>query len=255
MTSKPDKNMGINPDILALREDRDEKTPPPPEGKTFSNHQQPEAFRKPFRIGKDLIWLSIWISGIAAVGFWDVMFLNTPALKKIAAGLINTFFISLQVIIYTLILAWAVSSSIVYLENRKNHTGYLVLTFIMNLTRSIPQIVGILFGYIFITSMYRTGTLSSSLGVFFLMAVTISLFTFVEMVDLMRDRIHYFKTLDFYNAMRVCGFSEFRIINFHILWKNSRIHIFNKLIAIFGIAVFLQCHLTTRPTFAYIDAV
>lgn len=41
--------------------------------------------------------------------------------------------------------------------------------------------------------------------------------------------------------MRVCGISESRIVNFDILWKNSRLHIFNKLIAVFGSAVFLQC--------------
>ena len=41
--------------------------------------------------------------------------------------------------------------------------------------------------------------------------------------------------------MRVCGVSENRIINFDILWKNSRIHIFNKLISVFGSAIFLQC--------------
>ena len=32
-----------------------------------------------------------------------------------------------------------------------------------------------------------------------------------------------------------------RIINRDILWKNSRLHIFNKLISVFGMAVFLQC--------------
>ena len=41
--------------------------------------------------------------------------------------------------------------------------------------------------------------------------------------------------------MRVCGISENRIINYDILRKNSSIHILNKLIAIFGSAIFLQC--------------
>jgi hypothetical protein len=39
----------------------------------------------------------------------------------------------------------------------------------------------------------------------------------------------------------VCGISEGRVINFDILWKNSRIHILNKLISVFGAAIFLQC--------------
>jgi hypothetical protein len=41
--------------------------------------------------------------------------------------------------------------------------------------------------------------------------------------------------------MIVCGISGFRILNYHIIWKNSRRHIFNKLIALFGVAIFLQC--------------
>ena len=73
------------------------------------------------------------------------------------------------------------------------------------------------------------------------MAFVISLFIFSEVVDLIRERIDHFKKLDFYNAMKVCGISENRIINFDILRKNSRIHILNKLIAIFGSAIFLQC--------------
>ena len=73
------------------------------------------------------------------------------------------------------------------------------------------------------------------------MALVISLFIFNEVIDLIRERINHFKKLDFYNAMKVCGISENRIINFDILWKNSRIHILNKLIAIFGSAIFLQC--------------
>jgi hypothetical protein len=34
---------------------------------------------------------------------------------------------------------------------------------------------------------------------------------------------------------------ESRIINIEILWKNSRAHLLHKLVAIFGISIFLQC--------------
>jgi ABC-type dipeptide/oligopeptide/nickel transport system permease subunit len=77
--------------------------------------------------------------------------------------------------------------------------------------------------------------------VFILMAGCMSLFIFNELADLMTERIAYYQQLDFYNAMRVCGISEWRIINADILLKNSRLHIINKLIAVFGMAVFLQC--------------
>ena len=66
-------------------------------------------------------------------------------------------------------------------------------------------------------------------------------FIMLEVVDLLRDRINHYTKLDFFNALLVCGVSQWRIINFDILWKNSRIHILNKLIAVFGSAVFLQC--------------
>jgi ABC-type dipeptide/oligopeptide/nickel transport system permease subunit len=127
------------------------------------------------------------------------------------------------------------------LERKKIKAGYLLLTFFLNLIRSIPQIVGVLFGYIFITVLIDKGVLRGSFTIFPLIAFSMSLFIFLELVDLMRDRIEHYKKLDFYDAMRVCGIKEGRIVNFDILWKNSRIHIFNKLIAIFGSAVFLQC--------------
>jgi hypothetical protein len=41
--------------------------------------------------------------------------------------------------------------------------------------------------------------------------------------------------------MLCCGISEGRIINREILWKNSRPHLMNKLVAVFAAALFLQC--------------
>ena len=111
----------------------------------------------------------------------------------------------------------------------------------MNIIRSIPQIIGILFGYIGITYLIDTERLADPVLTMIIIAFIMSLFIFLEIVDLMRERIEHFKNVDFYNAMKVCGISERRIINFDILWKNSRLHIFNKLIAVFGMAVFLQC--------------
>ena len=127
------------------------------------------------------------------------------------------------------------------LKSRKNQTGYLFVTFLLNLIRSIPQIVGVLFGYVFVSHLIEKGILHSKIVVFPALACIMSVFIFLELVDLMRERIDHYKKLDFYNAMLVCGIPESRIINFDILWKNSRIHIFNKLISVFGVAVFLQC--------------
>lgn len=190
---------------------------------------------------KDKFWLTLWLTSIIGLGIWDILFLNKPALRKIAAGFVNTLSIALLVVLCTLLFGWILSLVLHYLSNRQNRSWYIILTFILNVFRSVPQIVGVLFIYIGIAAIITTGTITSNLLLFPLMALGMSLFIVNELIDLMRERIEYFQKLDFYNAMRVCGIAESRIINFDILWKNSRIHIFNKLIAIFGSAVFLQC--------------
>ncbi len=204
--------------------------------------KSPMKYNKPsFLRQTDKLWFVIWLVVTAGVGIWDVLFLNAPALKKVVTGFVNTFLISFLVIIFTLLFGWLMTLCLNSLKTSKNQTGYLLITFFLNLIRSIPQIVGILFGYIGITFLLSAGILSSNFIVFPLMACIMSLFIFLELVDLMQERIDHYKKLDFYNAMLVCGISERRIINFDILWKNSRIHIFNKLISVFGVAVFLQC--------------
>ncbi len=190
---------------------------------------------------RDSRWLAVWIAGMAVVGTWDVLFLNKPAQHQIAVGFVNTFSIATLVAVFTLILAWGVTLALHFLETGANKTPYLLLTFVLNLIRSVPQIVGILFGYVAVSSLVLTGFLRSAAVIFPLLALCISLFVFIEFVDLMRDRIAHYRKLDFYNAMRVCGISEARVVNFDILWKNSRIHILNKLISVFGAAIFLQC--------------
>jgi ABC-type dipeptide/oligopeptide/nickel transport system permease subunit len=89
--------------------------------------------------------------------------------------------------------------------------------------------------------MIQEGLLRSTWIALLFMAAIVSCFIFLELVDLMRERIDHFKKRDFYSAMLVCGVPRSRIINFDILWKNSRGHVFNKLISVFGMAVFLQC--------------
>lgn len=190
---------------------------------------------------RDTRWLTIWIVTTLALCIWNVLFLNKPALARVASGAVNTLTIALLVIVITLAMGWVATLALNALEQRRGRGGYLVVTFLLNLLRSIPQIVGILFGYMAVSYLSQSGVLPGRFAVFGLMAFCMSLFIFLELVDLMRERIEHYRKLDFYNAMRVCGVSESRVINFDILWKNSRIHIFNKLISIFGMAVFLQC--------------
>ena len=190
--------------------------------------------------GRDVRWLLIWLAGLGLAGIWNAAFLNRPALSLILTGFLNTFAVAGMVLLFCLGAGWGAALALHSLEERMR-SGYLLLTFLLNLIRSVPQIVGILFGYVWIAEGMKHGTLRSPGAVFLLMAAVTALFIFNEMSDLMRERIAHFKKGDFYSAMRVCGISKSRIVNFHILWKNSRMHVFNKLISIFGMAVFLQC--------------
>jgi ABC-type dipeptide/oligopeptide/nickel transport system permease subunit len=190
---------------------------------------------------KDFRWVAIWLLSIIAAGVWDLFFLNRPALARVASGFCNTLFIALLVVIFTLLLGWAVTLVLHFFESRTVRAPYYIATFLLNLIRSIPQIIGILFAYVGVTLLIQDSIVTSPVLIFLIMAISISIFIMPEVSDLMRDRIDHFKKLDFYNAMRVCGIPDRRIVNFNILWKNSRLHILNKLIAVFGYAVFLQC--------------
>jgi len=188
---------------------------------------------------KDLRWSLIWIFTTGLIGIWDALFLNKPALKLVVSGFVNTFAIALLVLAFTLLLGWMAAMALHYFH--KNKFLFVPLNFLFSLIRSIPQVVGILFGYIGVGMLLQQGIVRTGFAVYALLALCMSLFIFLEMADCMRERIEHYQRLDFYNAMRVCGIAEYRIINFNILWKNSRIHIFNKLISVLGAAVFLQC--------------
>ncbi|MEJ2543873.1 MAG: hypothetical protein P8Y99_07375 [Calditrichaceae bacterium] len=190
---------------------------------------------------KDKFWLIVWLGILAITFIWNILFLNKPALRLIIDGFLNTLYISILVVIFSFILGWIIGLVVVRFESSPFQLPYFLLTFVLNLIRSIPQIVGILIGYIGITYLITANIVNNAWLIMTTMALVISLFIFNEVIDLIRERINHFKKLDFYNAMKVCGISENRIINFDILWKNSRIHILNKLIAIFGSAIFLQC--------------
>ena len=200
-----------------------------------------KGYLRDFYPQKDKLWLVIWLFGLLILGLWDGAFLNAPARRSILHGFFNTMVISSLVILIATLIAWLATVSLEALSRMRNSAAFLTINFLMNLVRSVPQIIGVLFGYIWITGLIDRGTVGNPAVIMALMAIFISVFTFYEMVDLMEERIEHYKKLDFYSAMLVCGISHRRIINFDILWKNSRIHILNKMIALFGVAVFLQC--------------
>lgn len=190
---------------------------------------------------KDRFWLAVWLAGIAVVWVWNRLFLNDPAFVQIQAAFVNTCLIACLVILICVIMGWATAVGLYFLQRSGMQAATLALTFALNLIRSVPQIIGVLGGYVVITVMLREHIIRSDWTIMLLMAFVTALFVFLELVDLILERINHYKKLDFVNAMLCCGINESRIINLEILWKNSLIHIINKLIAIFGIAIFLQC--------------
>lgn len=189
---------------------------------------------------KHVLWFVIWIAGIAGLGIWDALFLNDPAFALIRAAFGNTLIAGILVVLLSTGLGWAGGVALHMLEARRRSV-YLSVTFLLNILRSIPQIVGILIGYVVLTLLIEREVLQSRIAQLAWMACSISLFVFLEVADLVRERIVYYNKLDFFPAMLCCGIKEGRIINREILWKNSRAHLLRKMISILGIAVFLQC--------------
>ena len=189
---------------------------------------------------KDLMWLVVWIAGLLGLGVWDLLFLNRPAFALVQQAFSNTLIAGLLVVVFSLVLGWSAGVALYFLETRARLL-YLLLTFLLDIIRSIPQIVGVLIGYVILTLLIEQDVLRSPFSQLVWMAGCISLFVFLEVVDLVRERIAYYNKLDFFQAMLCCGIKEGRIINREILWKNSRAHLLHKMISLFGTTVFLQC--------------
>jgi len=190
---------------------------------------------------RDTLWAGIWLFGMTLLWLWDFLFLNKPAFEQVQEGFLNTLIIAGCTILLSLLLGWLSGVALYFLEKQRFQVPYLIAGFFVNLLRSIPQIVGVLMGYVLITLMLEHRWITSEWSVLLLISFTISLFVFLELSDLVRERIAYFRQRDFFSAMLVCGIKESRIVNREVLWKNSLQHIFNKLISIFGVTIFLQC--------------
>jgi ABC-type dipeptide/oligopeptide/nickel transport system permease subunit len=190
---------------------------------------------------KDRLWLTIWLFGLALLWLWNIFFLNRPALAQLREASLNTLFVGIVVVVVSALFGWLSGLTLHSLQQRQSKALYIALTFLVNLIRSIPQIIGVLIGYILLTILIANETLRSEYSQLLWMAFVISVFVFLEIADLVRERIDYYKQLDFFDAMLCCGIKERRIINVEILAKNSRAHLLNKLISIFGTTIFLLC--------------
>ena len=186
-------------------------------------------------------WFMFWLAGLSLLWLWDFFFLNKPAFETLNQAFVNSLFVAFLVVFFSFVHAWGWTMLMHYLEENEKYHALNGIHFVLNMIRSVPQIVGVLFGYVLLTIWVEKGALTENLWILILMAFLISLVIFLEVVDLLRDRIRFFQRLDFYNAMRVCGVSTWRIVNYDIIWKNSLAHLLNKAIGVFASAIFLQC--------------
>ena len=187
------------------------------------------------------VYFLLWAGGLFLLWLWDFFFLNAPERHLLEIAFVHSLLIAGLVVVLSFVWAWLTAYLIEFFSDRQKDVAAGLLHFALNLIRSLPQIVGVLLGYVWITYRIQTGHIRSGLGIMLWMSVFLSLFIFPEVVALLRERIAYFRQSDFFNAMRVSGISDARIINYDILWKNSRRHILNKMIAVFSSAIFLQC--------------
>jgi len=196
--------------------------------------------QREFYFRLDVRWALVWAGGIFILWLWDVFFLNDPARLKLEQAFVNTISLALLVVLISSLLAWGTTLLLEFGRHLYKGAPFYVIDGIINLIRSVPQVLGILIGYVLLSRLLEYTTLSSFEAIIWI-AFIISLFVFLDIADLMRERISFFKKSDFYDAMRVNGVREVHIINYEILYKSSRIHIFNKLISVFGMTFFLLC--------------
>jgi len=190
---------------------------------------------------KDVLWAVIWSGGVLALWAWLVNALNSPARVQVQTASLNTLLGALGVVVFSLLLGWGTALTLHYLDRPRRRKAYFIFTFLLNLIRSVPQMVGMLVGYVVLTVLIRGEALRSEPAQLLAASVVTSLFVFQEVSDLIRERIRHYMQSDFVNALLVCGVREFTVINREILRKNSLAHLVQKGVSVFGSAVFLVC--------------
>jgi hypothetical protein len=190
---------------------------------------------------KQVRWTIILFAGYILLWIWDAAFLNPLSYNILRLALAYSIFSAGLSVVIAVTVGWGIGVSLYFLAQKKMVAYVLSITFIINLLRSIPQIIGLLIGYSLLTFWLAQGSLESSLIQIIWMTSIIGLFCSLEIIDLVTERIAYFKQLDFFSAMLSSGISEIRIINIEILGKSSRAHLMHKAVSLFGVAILLQC--------------
>ncbi len=190
---------------------------------------------------RDLLWGVLWLAGLALTWGWLGLYLNAPARALVGHACVNTFEGAFAAVAVALVIGWGGAIVLHFLESSRRRGAYLALSFLLNLLRSVPQIVGMLIGYVVITALTLSNVLASDTSRILATSVVTALLMFQEVVDLIRERIRHFESLEFVSALLVCGVPSRVIINREILLKNSVPNLVQKSVALFGRAIFLIC--------------
>ncbi|HTO94645.1 MAG TPA: hypothetical protein VMM80_09715 [Bacteroidota bacterium] len=190
---------------------------------------------------RDILWGVLWVCGLLACRVWIGLRLNAPARRVVVEACMNTFWGALAAVALALLAGWGTALLLHALETGKRRTARLVVSFALNLLRSVPQIVGMLIGYVIVTSLTLNEALASDASRIAATSAVTALFMFQEVTDLVTARIRHFAATEFVDALLVCGVSPRVIINREILLKNSFAYLVQKSVALFGRAIFLIC--------------
>jgi hypothetical protein len=188
-----------------------------------------------------VLWFAGWCLGMAAVWTWLAFFLNAPARSQLERAFQYTVTSSGLAVVIALALGWGVALALHLLDTKRLRRWYYLLNFALNLHRSVPQFLGLLAGYVIMASLVQDSLFQAGWLQLILASSMTALFVFVEIADLIGERIRFYSALDFVNALLVCGVSELAVINREILLKNSLSHLVQKCVGVFGRSIFLVC--------------
>ena len=123
---------------------------------------------------KYLRWFILWLGGMFGLWLWDAFYLNSLSYELICSALVNTFYGASAAVALSLFIGWLLGLASHFWQNGKARGLYLSLMFVLNLIRSIPQIVGLLIGYILLTFFIGHRILESHLSQILWMAFIMS---------------------------------------------------------------------------------
>ncbi len=183
----------------------------------------------------------LWIAGIAVTLVWNRFFLIRSDFILIETALVQSMMTSVLAVVLAAGMAWIWINLEEWARRNNINRFRTLMDVVYDVQKSAPQVIGLLIGYSLLTVLIRTETLRNTFWMMAWMSSCLALVTAAEFAELFRERIGFFRQKDFFPAMRVCGLSEFRIINRDILWYNSRAFLLQKGVSLFGVVLFLQC--------------